>query len=121
MGPRTGFRRVRNSPVAWRRRDEDKDKDDAAVWSAVCFVVRLGYRGRHLSYDLARGAAELARSAGTRSAGARAVEGYPMVTTPGVEVTWGELNVGPLITFLAAGFRQVSRPTIRRAVVRLDL
>lgn len=114
VGPRAGFRRVRNSPVAWRGRDEDKD--DATVWSAVCFVVRLGYRGRRLTYDLARGAVEHARSAG-----ARAIEGYPMVTERGVEVTWGELNVGPLSAFLAAGFRQVSRPTIRRAVVRLDL
>ena len=76
VGPRTRFRRVRNSPVAWRGRDEDKD--DVTVWSAVCFVVRLGYRGRHLTYDLARGAAEHARSAG-----ARALEGYPVVTERG--------------------------------------
>ena len=114
VGPRSGFRRVRNSPVAWKGRDEDKD--DASVWAAVCFVVRLGYRGRHLTYDLARGAAEHARGAG-----ARAVEGYPMATEPGKDVTWGELNVGPLSAFLAAGFREVSRPTIRRVVVRLDL
>jgi hypothetical protein len=44
-----------------------------------------------------------------------------MATQPGVEVTWGELNVGPLSAFLAAGFREVSRPTLRRVVVRRDL
>ena len=113
VGPRAGFLRVRNSPVAWRGRAEDKDDD--SVWAAVCFVVRLGYRGRHLTYHLARGAAEHARAAG-----ARAVEGYPMATEPGAEVTWGELNVGPLSAFLAAGFREVTRPTIRRVVVRRD-
>lgn len=113
VGPRAGFLRVRNSPVAWRGRTEDKDDD--SVWAAVCFVVRLGYRGRHLTYHLARGAAEHARAAG-----ARAVEGYPRATEPGAEVTWGELNVGPLSAFLAAGFREVTRPTIRRVVVRRD-
>jgi hypothetical protein len=44
-----------------------------------------------------------------------------MATVPGKDVTWGELNVGPLGAFLAAGFREVTRPTIRRVVVRLDL
>lgn len=110
---RTAFRRVRNSPVAWKGRAEDKD--DESVWAAVCFVVRLGYRGRHLTYALARGAAEHARAWG-----AAAVEGYPMVNEPGREVTWGELNVGPLTAFLAAGYREVSHPTLRRVVVRLD-
>ncbi|HEY0117922.1 MAG TPA: GNAT family N-acetyltransferase [Cellulomonas sp.] len=114
VGPRSGYLRVRNSPVAWKGRSEDKDDD--TVWSAVCFVVRRGYRGRHLTYDLARGAADHARTGG-----ARAVEGYPMATVPGSEVTWGELNVGPLSAFLAAGFHEVTRPTLRRVVVRLDL
>jgi len=114
VGPRAGFRRGLNSPVAWKGRAEDKG--DPTVWAAVCFVVRLGYRGRHLTYDLARGAAEHAAAAG-----ARAIEGYPMTTRPGTEVTWGELNVGPVSAFLAAGFREVSRPTPRRVVVRLDL
>ena len=86
------------------------------MWAAVCFVVRPGYRGRRLTYALARGAAEHARAAG-----ARAVEGYPMATEPSKEITWGELNVGPSGAFLAGGFREVTRPTIRRVVVRLDL
>lgn len=113
VGPRSGFLRVRNSPVAWKGRAQDKD--DPSVWAAVCFVVRPGYRGRHLTRALARGAAEHARASG-----AGAIEGYPMATAPGTEVTWGELNVGPLSAFLAAGYHEVARPTIRRVVVRRD-
>ena len=44
-----------------------------------------------------------------------------MATEPSKEITWGELNVGPSGAFLAGGFREVTRPTIRRVVVRLDL
>jgi hypothetical protein len=36
-------------------------------------------------------------------------------------VPWGEMNVGSRNTFVAAGFREVSHPTARRVVVRLDL
>jgi hypothetical protein len=44
-----------------------------------------------------------------------------MVPKPGQDVTWGEMNVGSRNTFMAAGFREVSRPTTRRVVMRLDL
>ena len=44
-----------------------------------------------------------------------------MVPRPGQTVSWGEMNVGSRATFVAAGFRDVSRPTTRRAVMRLDL
>ncbi|MEU6412688.1 hypothetical protein [Microbispora sp. NPDC046933] len=43
-----------------------------------------------------------------------------MITWPGVEITWGELHVGSRDVFLDAGFTEVSRPTLRRAVVRID-
>jgi hypothetical protein len=36
-------------------------------------------------------------------------------------VSWGEMNVGSGNTFVTAGFRDVSRPTTRRVVMRLDL
>jgi hypothetical protein len=51
---------------------------------------------------------------------ARALEGYPMITHPGQEVTWGELHVGSRSIFAAAGFAEVSRPTLRRVVMRID-
>ena len=43
-----------------------------------------------------------------------------MKPAPGKDVTWGELHVGKLNSFLAAGFRVVHEPSLRRAVVRYD-
>ena len=45
---------------------------------------------------------------------------YPMATGDG-DVPWGELHVGAVGTFRDAGFREVSRPTPRRHVMRIDL
>ena len=52
--------------------------------------------------------------------GATAVEGYPRVVRPGEDVAWGELYVGAVSVFEAAGFHEVTRPTERRRVMRLD-
>ncbi len=111
--PRTAYPKLRTSRVPWRDRDEDKDDDE--VWAVTCFVVRKGYRGRGLTYPLARAAADFARDRG-----ARAVEGYPMTTQPGKEITWGELHVGARQVFEDAGFVAVSHPTARRTVMRID-
>jgi hypothetical protein len=45
---------------------------------------------------------------------------YPMITHAGEEVTWGELHVGSRSIFAAAGFAEVSRPTLRRVMLRID-
>jgi GNAT superfamily N-acetyltransferase len=111
--PRTAFGKLLTSRVPWSGREEDRA--DAGVWAVACFIVRRGFRGTGLTYALARGAVEHARSRG-----ATALEGYPMITSPGKEITWGELNVGPLGAFLDAGFREVTHPTPRRVVVRID-
>ncbi|HXI81416.1 MAG TPA: GNAT family N-acetyltransferase, partial [Verrucomicrobiae bacterium] len=55
-----------------------------------------------------------------RERGARALEGYPMLVEPGQDVTWGELNVGSRSVFADAGFDEVSHPTLRRVVMRID-
>ena len=44
-----------------------------------------------------------------------------MLPKPGQTVFWGEMNVGSRKTFVLAGFREVSHPTTRRVVMRLDL
>ena len=106
------YGRLRGSPVPWEGRSQDKD--DPSVWAIACLVVRKGYRKRGLTYPLVAGAVEHARARG-----AAAIEGYPMVTAG--TVTWDELSVGPVGPFLAAGFREVSHPTKRRLVMRLDL
>jgi hypothetical protein len=43
-----------------------------------------------------------------------------MITQPGKEITWGELHVGARQVFAHAGFEEVSHPTARRAVMRMD-
>jgi hypothetical protein len=43
-----------------------------------------------------------------------------MLTEPGQEITWGELHVGSRSIFAAAGFAEVSRPSRRRVVMRID-
>jgi GNAT superfamily N-acetyltransferase len=112
--PRANYRRLRGSPVPWVNRIEDPD--DPGVWAIVCFAIRPGYRGQGLTRPLAKAAVAYARAHG-----AKAVEGYPMLPKPGQTVSWGEMNVGSRNTFVAAGFHDVSHPTTRRVVMRLDL
>jgi GNAT superfamily N-acetyltransferase len=111
--PRSAFRRLRNSPVPWTGRDEDPAND--GVWAITCFVTRAGFRRRGVSRALARATVDFARERG-----ARALEGYPMLVEPGQKVTWGELGVGSRSIFAAAGFQEVSHPTLRRVVMRID-
>jgi GNAT superfamily N-acetyltransferase len=111
--PRTAYRRLRNSPVPFTGRDEDPADD--SVWAVTCFVTRAGFRRRGVSRALARATVAFARERG-----ARALEGYPMLTDPGQDVTWGELNVGTRSIFAEAGFSEVSHPTLRRVVMRID-
>ena len=111
--PRTAYPRLLLTRVPWTGRTEDKM--DGGVWAVTCFVTRAGFRRRGVSYALASAAVDFARQRG-----ARALEGYPMITRPGQQVTWGELFVGSRSIFEAAGFAEVSRPTARRAVMRID-
>jgi GNAT superfamily N-acetyltransferase len=111
--PRTAYARLRRTPVPWTGRAEDKDDD--GVWAVVCFITRAGFRRRGVSRALAHATVEFARERG-----ARALEGYPMVVEPGEDVTWGELNVGSRSIFAEAGFQEVSHPTLRRVVMRID-
>lgn len=99
--------------VPWLERDEDKT--DASIWAVTCVFTRAGYRRRGVSYALARAAIDFARARG-----ARALEAYPMITGPGEDITWGELHVGSRSIFAAAGFTEVSHPTPRRVVMRID-
>jgi GNAT superfamily N-acetyltransferase len=112
--PRPAFHGlVRNNRVPWEGRDEDKD--DWSVWAVTCVFVRAGFRGRGVAHALARAAVETARERG-----ARAVEAYPMLTTPGQRITLDEIHVGTTSMFASAGLEEVNRPTLRRVVMRLD-
>jgi GNAT superfamily N-acetyltransferase len=101
---------VRNARVPWEGRREDKADD--SVWAVTCVFARAGFRKRGVSRALVRAAADFARERG-----ARALEGYPMITK---DVIAEELHVGTEGMFAAAGFAVVSRPTLRRVVMRID-
>lgn len=96
--------------VPWDGRDEDKT--DPRVWAVTCFFTRAGFRKRGVSRALAHAAVAFARSRG-----ARALEGYPITTT---DVIAEELHVGTRAAFAAAGFTEVSHPSKRRVVMRID-
>jgi GNAT superfamily N-acetyltransferase len=114
LEPRTAYPGLlRVYRVPWIGRNEDKA--DAGVWALTCVFARAGYRRRGISRALVEAAVGFAAERG-----ARAIEGYPMVTRPGQDVPWGELHVGTRSIFAAAGFVEVSRPTPRRAVMRID-
>jgi GNAT superfamily N-acetyltransferase len=109
--PRPAYPRLlRKTRVPWEGRAEDKTDD--SVWAVTCFVTRTGFRRRGISRALARAAVEFARQRG-----ARALEGYPTITK---DVLLGELHVGTRGIFAAAGFAEVSHPTLRRVVMRVD-
>jgi GNAT superfamily N-acetyltransferase len=111
--PRTAYPRLPPQRVVLEARGEDPG--DPTVWAVTCFLTRAGYRRRGVSRALARAAVEFARERG-----ARAIEGYPMITEPGKEITWDELHVGSRSIFADAGFSEVSHPTLRRVVMRID-
>lgn len=102
---------VRHARVPWEGRAEDKADD--SVWAVTCLLTRAGYRRRGVSRALARAAVDFARDRG-----ARAIEAYPMLTR---DVIAEELHVGTSTVFADAGFVEVSRPTVRRVVMRIDL
>jgi GNAT superfamily N-acetyltransferase len=109
--PRTAYEGLlRNNRVPWEGRAEDRADD--SVWAVTCLFTRAGFRRDGVSYALARAAVDHARTHG-----ARALEAYPMTTK---NALLEELHVGTVGAFAAAGFVEVSRPTVRRAVMRID-
>lgn len=98
-------RLLSHCPVPWVGRSEDKTDD--SVWAVTCFVTRTGFRRRGISRALAGAAVDFARQRG-----ARALEGYPELTGPA--------HVGTRSIFADAGLTEVSRPTKRRVLMRID-
>jgi GNAT superfamily N-acetyltransferase len=112
--PRTAYPGLlRVYRVPWEGRAEDKADD--SVWAVTCVLARAGFRRRGIARALVRAAVDFARKRG-----ARALEGYPMLTEPGQTISWDEIHVGSRSLFAEAGFSEVSRPTLRRVVMRID-
>jgi GNAT superfamily N-acetyltransferase len=114
VASRPGYPRLARSQVL--RGTPPGEFADASVWSVTCFVVRVGFRRAGVAGALLDGAVRFAGQSG-----ARVVEAYPVDVSAKVSVSSAELYHGPLSTFLAAGFREVARPSPARPVVRLDL
>lgn len=109
--PRTAYPGLlRVFRVPWAGRTEDRTDD--SVWAVTCFFTRAGFRKRGVSRALARAAVDFAREHG-----ARAIEGYPMTTK---KVISEELHVGTEGVFADAGFTAVTRPALRRVVMRVE-
>lgn len=101
---------VHNNRVPWRGRAEGRGDD--RVWAVTCLFTRVGFRHRGISRVLAAAAVGFARERA-----ARALESYPITTT---DVLAEERRVGVPSVLAAAGLVEVSRPTPRRAVMRID-
>ncbi len=108
IAPREEFVRLENSrvlaPVPGER-----------VWSAPCFYVRVGHRGKGVSGALLKAAVAYARAQG-----AAHVEGYPHADTaskqPAAFVWSGFESV-----YEAHGFREIARRSKRRPIMRRTL
>lgn len=101
---------LRNQRVPWGGRAENKLDD--SVWAITCLLTRAGVRRRGIARALVRAAVDFARERG-----ARAIEAYPITTQ---KVIAEELHVGTESLFATNGFEQVSHPTPRRFVMRID-
>ena len=94
--------------------------DDLDVWSLWCLRVRPGHRGQGIAHHLVAGAVDLARSAG-----APAVEAYP-VDNRGARVDLTMAYVGTRDIFERAGFTKAADTTsvlngFPRVLMRRDL
>ena len=112
VGPRADLvGLVRVFTVPWKGRNEDRT--DPSVWAVSCVFITAGHRRHGIGSALVGAAIPHARSGG-----ARAVEGYPTTT---LDVVADEMHVGTVGMFERAGFHQVSAPTVRRVVMRVEL
>lgn len=98
VAPRSTYRRLMHSRTI-------PFVDDLDAWSAVCFVVRPGYRKQGLLHELLAGAVEHAAAHG-----APAVEGYP-VDSRGERVDVISGYVGSVDVFERAGFVRAAPTT----------
>ena len=108
VAPREHYVRLENSRVLSR-------VDEQPVWSIVCFFIQKNYRGRGLSVQLIRAAAEYAKSQG-----AKIVEAYPQIPKnermPEVFAFTGLASA-----FAKAGFKEVARRSETRPIFRIEM
>lgn len=89
-----------------------KRVDAMPVWAISCFYVRKRWRRKGVTRALIDGAIAMARSAG-----APAIEAYPLDGAVSPSAT----STGYASTFLRAGFREVARWSPEKPILRLEL
>ncbi|WP_157249556.1 GNAT family N-acetyltransferase [Nonomuraea typhae] len=109
VAPREDYPRLARSAVT-----KPLDLSEPGVWSVTCFYVTRAGRGHGLPAALLAAAVDYARTAG-----ARALEGYPADAARKLQA--GELYHGWPSLFTGAGFTEVARPSPARPVMRRTL
>ncbi|MFN8474883.1 MAG: GNAT family N-acetyltransferase [Anaerolineae bacterium] len=105
----------RESYAALERSRTLKRRDDAPVWSIVCFYVAKGYRGAGVAEALAGAAVEY-----VRERGGAVVEAYPTVPRTG-SLPPVSSYMGVPSLFERVGFVEVARPSASRAIMRYTI
>ncbi len=114
MEPRVTYARLlRKTRVPWFGRSEDKSDD--SVWAVTCLFVRAGFRRQGLSRVLASAAVDFARDRG-----ARAIEGYPMITEPGRRSPGESSTSVAAVSSPTPDSSKSSHPSLRRYVMHID-
>ncbi len=108
MAPRSAFGRLDRSPVL-------KPVDAEPVWSVNCFVIDRRHRRTGVATALLDAAVPY-----VRQQGGIILEGYP-IDTGGQRADAASVFTGTLSMFERAGFREVSRRSPKRPIMRLDL
>jgi GNAT superfamily N-acetyltransferase len=92
-----------------------KPADEQPAWSVTCLFVARDWRGRGMSEALVRASVDY-----VRERGGRLVEAYP--TDPrGKRLAAVSSYMGTPAIFRAAGFREFSRPSPARVIMRRQL
>lgn len=109
IAPRKEYIRLETSRVL-------QPVDDKEVWSVSCFFIKKEFRGKGLSTQLLKAAADFAFKKG-----AAIIEGYPVQQKKDAEEKMPDVFVwtGLAATFLKAGFTEVIRRSESRPIMRL--
>jgi GNAT superfamily N-acetyltransferase len=108
LGPREVYSRLERSRTLAR-------PDDQPVWSIVCFFIQRKYRRSGISERLLEGAIAYARTQGVKI-----LEGYPVEPKKG-EMPSVFAYTGLASTFHKLGFKEVTRRSDTRPIMRLEL
>ena len=105
--PRSAYPRLKNSRIL-------KPVDDNPVWSITCFFIAKPFRRQGISVELLKAAVNHAKING-----AKIVEGYPV--EPNKDMPDAFVYHGLSNAFLKAGFKEVTRRSETRPIMRFCL